>query len=86
MKRNEKRFHVEVEGQIVSVYFHEKWNKFHCAYTYEVGVRISNSKRSNNDWYAGGKGYSTGQVTGRCGLKGLLVAKQVILDFAKSLS
>lgn len=85
MKKNEKRFHIEVDGQVVSIYFQEKWNRLAYCYTYDVALRISNSKRSNNDWYEGGKGFHPSQVTGHCGLKGLLKAKDVILDFAQSL-
>lgn len=69
MKKNHKRYHMVSNNKVASVYIDEvylpdgdRFQKFYdgvdtittCYYEY-IGVCVSNSRRTNNDWWRGDK-------------------------------
>ena len=66
MKRNEKRYHEVIGNKVASVYIQEFYlpkaqtfddgtNTITTSYYENIGVCVSNSRRTNNDWWNGDK-------------------------------
>ena len=88
MRKDEVRIHHTLSnGQHIALYFELTKNVlFDDGYEYDswyVGVRIDDSRRACNDWWNRKRTKNRLDSTGRCGLEGLMWAKNQILKFVE---
>lgn len=89
MKKKEIRIHTTLSnGQHAAIYFRLDRNvRFDDGYQYDcwyVGFMVGNKARQCNDWWNDRKNNNRLVQTGRCGMEGLIWAKQQIVQFMAS--
>ena len=68
-------------GQFCQIEFSEEYMPIDSRINYYVGFAIANKKKELNKWFDGKDSSINCKTTGKCGLEGLLWAKECIKEF-----